>query len=41
MRFSDTEPSSVILSQTKYYKKLICDTKAKECQIKLKPKGMV
>ena len=37
MRISGTEPSSVIRSQTKLFK--IWD--AKNCQNKVKPKGMV
>ena len=36
MRISGTEPSSVILSQTRYFKKLKID--AQKCQNKLKPK---
>ena len=39
MRISGTEPSSVIFSQTKYFKKLKSD--AKIAKNKLKPKGMV
>ena len=39
MRISGTEPSSVILSQTKKFQKLKID--AQKCQNKLKPKGMV
>ena len=35
MRISGTEPSSVILSQTKLFKKL--KVMPKKCQIKLKP----
>ena len=39
MRISGTEPSSVILSQTELFKKLISDA---EINLdKLKPKGMV
>ena len=39
MRNSGTEPSSVILSQTKLFK--IWKAMPKKSQIKLKPKGMV
>ena len=39
MRISGTEPSSVILSQTMLFKKLIID--AQNYLNKLKPKGMV
>ena len=38
MRISGTEPSSVILTQTKYFK---VEVMPKKCQNKLKPKGMV
>ena len=40
MRISGTEPSSVILSQTKSFKKLKGDAQ-KSAENKLKPKGMV
>ena len=39
MRISGTEPSSEILSQTKYFKKVKSDTQ--KCLNKLKLKGMV
>ena len=39
MRISGTEPSLVILSQTKWFKKLKID--AQKCLNKLKPNGMV
>ena len=39
MRISGTDPSSVILSQTKLFKRLNID--AQKYQNKLKPKGMV
>ena len=39
MRISGTEQSSVILSQTKLSKRVKSD--AKNCQKKVKPKGMV
>ena len=39
MRILGTEPSSVILGQTKKFKKLKSDTQ--KCLNKLKPKGMV
>ena len=39
MRISGTEPSSVILSQRKLFKKL--DMYAQKCQNKIKPKGML
>ena len=39
MRISSTEPSSVILSQRKYFKKL--KMYAQKFQNKVKPKGMV
>ena len=38
MHIPGTEPSSVILSQTKLFQKLKID--AQKCQNKLKPKGM-
>ena len=39
MRISGTEPTSVILSQRKLFKKL--KMYAQKCQNKVKPKGMV
>ena len=39
MRISGTEPSSVILSQRKYFKKL--KMYAQKCQNKVKPNGMM
>ena len=39
MRISGNEPSSVILSQTKWFQTL--KMIARKCQIKLNPKGMV
>ena len=39
MRITGTEPSSVMLSQTKSFKKLKSD--AKKCQNKVKPKVSV
>ena len=39
MRISGNEPSSVILSQTKWFRTL--NMIAKKCQIKVKPNGMV
>ena len=39
MRISGKEPSSVILSQTKWFQTL--KMIAQKCQIKLKPNGMV
>ena len=38
-RISGTEPSSVILSQTKHFKNVECD--ARKCQVEDKAKGMV
>ena len=39
MRISGIEPSSMILSQTKWFQTL--EMIAQKCQIKLKPKEMV
>ena len=39
MRISGTEPSSVILSQREYFKKL--KMYVQKCQTKVKPKGIV
>ena len=39
MRISGNEPSSVILSQTKWFQTL--KMIVPKCQIKVKPKGMV
>ena len=41
MRISGTEPSSVILSQTKYFNFKLKSDAQKVPKIKLQPKGMV